>query len=116
MKELDRDRVVSLLGQLGELDDSQVLEAGRELHKLVTNANLGWDDLLVADEGVSSAPPVPVSDMEDSAALSLIDELLAREGLSDATQDELSSYKEDIAQGEFTDDDRRYLQALEARL
>ncbi|NQV19850.1 MAG: hypothetical protein HQ511_00380 [Rhodospirillales bacterium] len=116
MKELDRDRIVSLLGQLGEPDDGQVLEAGRELHKLVTDENLEWDDLLVADEGLSGAPPAPVSNLEDSAVLSLIDDLLAREGLSDATRDELSSYKEDIAQGEFTEDDRRYLQALEARL
>lgn len=116
MKELDRDRIVRLLGQLGEPDDGQVLEAGRELHKLVTEENLEWDDLLVEDEGLSGELSVPVSNLEDSAAVTLIDELLAREGLSDATRDELSSYKEDIAQGEFTDDDRRYLQALEARL
>ncbi len=54
----------------------------------------------------------------DAAAedLKLIEQLLARKGVSSTLSDELEGYKTDIKEGEFTTADRRYLQALKKRI
>jgi len=116
MKDLDRDRIVRLLKQLGEPDDQVVLAAAREVKDLVASAGLEWDDVLKAGAGNSETPTTLSSDPIDNDAVAVIERLLARSDLSELTRDELSGYKDDIAEGEFTDDDRRYLLALEARL
>lgn len=46
----------------------------------------------------------------------LIDKLLARQGLAETTREELELLKRDIAEGEFTAADSKYLKALAARL
>ena len=63
------------------------------------------------DEG--AAPP---AEGDHAEARSLIDKLLARSGLGEATREELEGYKEDIAEGEFDDGDLRYLRAMSKRL
>lgn len=52
----------------------------------------------------------------DAESRKLIDKLLARKGISDDLREELKGYKTDIADGEFSEADRRYLDALHARL
>lgn len=121
MSNPDRNKIVELLERLGGPDDEQVLRAARELHALVQESDSAWDDLLARDplahdpDEPERAPAPPV-DLGDATAQTLIDRLLAQADLSDLTRDELAGYKNDIAEGEFSDDDRRYLLALEARL
>lgn len=116
MTEIDRDEIVRLLQQLGEPDDSRVSAAARELSDRVNGAGLDWDDILILDLGRVGSVAEPTTAAGNADVLSLIEGLLARADVSDSTRDELSGYKEDIAAGEFTDDDLRYLQALAARL
>ena len=52
----------------------------------------------------------------DAESRKLIDKLLARKGISDDLREELKGYKTDIADGEFSEADRRYLDALHQRL
>ena len=57
-----------------------------------------------------------VSDARDAESLALIERMLARRQLAEATRDELTGYKEDIAEGEFDEADRKYVRALHGRL
>lgn len=57
-----------------------------------------------------------VSDSRDAESLALIERLLARRQLGEATREELKGYKEDIAEGDFDESDRKYLRALHARI
>jgi hypothetical protein len=51
---LDRDEFITLLERLGSEDDTEVLNAARDLHARVAVAELSWDDLLVPEGGVLS--------------------------------------------------------------
>ncbi|MEM7222234.1 MAG: hypothetical protein AAF495_04605 [Pseudomonadota bacterium] len=135
---LERDVVVELLNKLGEEEDEAVLAAAREAHARVQAAELTWDALLVPerdeddfdeldDEEDDDEAPLDDDDEdveespEEAAAanaqsLKLIEQLLAKEGISDQLRDDLEGYKEDIAEGEFEENDRRYLRALVERL
>lgn len=118
MTSLDRDKIVSLLTQFNESDDAVVLNAARQIHELVTASGSAWKELLVPDGQSTEVQVLEAhqSNLQDADVLSLIGQLLSRENLSESTRDELEGYKEDIAEGEFTDADKRYLQALVARL
>ena len=48
--------------------------------------------------------------------IALIDELLTNQDLAPETRQELLDFKSDIAEGEFTDMDAKYLRDLHARL
>ena len=139
---LERDKVIDLLDRLGSEQDEDVLAAARALHSQITRAGVGWQDLLVGDEGaVQSAPDVDdETDNEDefvrgdtddeddipepavnfshdeSKTPALIDKLLARGGNSEMLREELEEYKSDLANGDFMPSDHRYIQALYARL
>ena len=139
---LERDKVIDLLDRLGSEQDEDVLKAARALHSQITRAGMGWQDLLVADEGaVQSAPDVDdETDNEDefvrgdtddeddipepavnfshdeSKTPALIDKLLARAGNSEMLREELEEYKSDLANGDLEPSDHRYIQALYARL
>ena len=139
---LERDKVIDLLDRLGSEQDEDVLKAARALHSQITRAGIGWQDLLVGDEGaVQSAPDVDdETDNEDefvrgdpddeddipetavnfshdeSKTPALIDKLLARGGNSEMLREELEEYKSDLANGDFEPSDHRYIQALYARL
>ena len=126
---LKRDDVIELLRRLGSDQDEAVLEAAREVHARVTLAGVAWEDLLVPDMDASGGADVEYRDpeeespeppaetaMKDGDALALIDELLAKTDISADLREELENYKNDIAEDEFEEADRRYLRALRERL
>ncbi|MEC7488019.1 MAG: hypothetical protein VYA17_00370, partial [Pseudomonadota bacterium] len=113
-----------------------VLAAARALHSQITRAGMGWQDLLVVDEGATqSAPdgedefvradtddeddtPEPAVNFshDESKTPALVDKLLARDGNSEIFREELEEYKSDLANGNLEPSDHRYIQALYARL
>ena len=139
---LERDKVIDLLDRLGSEQDEDVLAAARVLHSQITRAGMGWQDLLVGDEGAAQSTPDVDDDTDDedeyvtgdtddeddtpepavnftrdeSKTPALIDKLLAREGNSEVLREELEEYKSDLANGDFEPSDHRYIQALYARL
>lgn len=132
---LDRAELISLLETLGSENDDEVLAAARVLDTKVAAAGTSWSVLLAAGIGTSAdeateeeeeeedpataasgdAVPADAADRDDES-LALINRLLARSGHSEDLRHELEGYKADIAEGEFTDADRRYLRALYKRL
>ena len=118
---MDRESFIVLLDKLGDPDDATCLAAAREIHQRMQVANLQWGDLLVSvdgGDGVEAPEGEPLDQPAQAAGddYALIDRLLARSGLSDETRDELTGMRADIANGDFSERDRRYLQSLEARL
>ena len=139
---LERDKVIDLLDRLGSEQDEDALAAARALHSQITGAGMGWQDLLVGDEGAAQSAPDVDDDTDDedefvrgdtddeddtpepavnfshdeSKTPALIDKLLAREGNSEVLREELEEYKSDLANGDFEPSDHRYIQALYARL
>ena len=130
---LERDTVIALLKSLGSDRDEDVLDAARQVHAQITAAGMTWVDVLVPDlpdddgadveeqdteqDTENEAPEPPAeTDKENADSLALIDELLAKSGISEAMREELESYKSDIAEGEFDEADRRYLRAVHERL
>ncbi len=128
---LDREELISLLETLGSENDEEALAAARVLDTKVTAAGSSWDELLsnfgaeAADEGAAAYELGDLGNLDelpaDAAAknaesLALIEKLLAKADNSDEFRQELEDYKADIAAGEFTDGDHRYLRALCKRL
>ncbi len=62
------------------------------------------------------AAPAAARNRGNKESLALIARLLAKSDISTDMREELQGYKEDIAEGEFEDMDRKYLRALHARL
>ena len=132
MADLDRPRIIELLGRFGAEQDAAVLEAARELDRMVTGSGSAWDDLLRPDlaaaddeversdqpEAVAVDQPVGgvVGAAEMAEAARLIDRLLARKNLSSTMSDDLADLKRSIAEGSFDAMDRRYVRALAKRL
>jgi len=135
---LERNQVIELLDKLGNEQDEDVLAAARMLHSQITESGMGWEDLLVGDEPeveeeaqVDSLPD-DVDENDDIAedtvepdkkftgdetqTLSLIENLLARDGISSEFREELEEYKKDISDGIFESSDHRYVHAVYARL
>ncbi len=137
-EDLDRDGIIGLLESLGSERDEDVLEAAREIHARVTAAGVTWDALLApvgtavdatfeegtADEEAAEpaetagkdAAPAAARGSDNKASLAVITRLLAKSDISKDMREELQGYKEDIAEGEFEEMDRKYLRALHARL
>ena len=129
---LDRDELVSLLETLGSENDEEALAAARVLDTKVKAAGTDWSALLLptigADGEDTGAAGYDLGDLgnldelpQDAAAknaesLALIDKLLTKGDNSEEFRQELEDYKADIAAGEFTDGDHRYLRALCKRL
>jgi hypothetical protein len=135
---LERNKVIELLDKLGNEQDEDVLAAARMLHSQITESGMGWGDLLVGDEPeveeevqVDSLPDE--GDEKDDIAdgtvgsdtrftgdetqtLSLIERLLAHDGISSEFREELEEYKTDISDGIFDSSDHRYVHAVYARL
>ena len=135
---LERNKVIELLDKLGNEQDEDVLAAARMLHSQITESGMGWGDLLVGDEPeieekvqVGSLPDE--GDEKDDIAegtvgsdtrftgdetqtLSLIERLLAHDGISSEFREELEEYKTDISDGIFDSSDHRYVHAVYARL
>ena len=135
---LERNQVIELLEQLGSEQDDDVLAAARILHSQITASGLVWGDLLVGDEPeveekaqVDSLPdegdennniaedtvePDIRFTGDETQTLSLIEKLLARDGISSEFREELEEYKTDISDGIFDSSDHRYIHAVYARL
>jgi len=138
---LERNQVIELLDKLGSEQDEDVLAAARMLHGQIIESGMGWEDLLVGDEPAGGEETqddtFPDEDNEDdqyddiaedtvepdttftgdeTRTLSLIEKLLARDGISSELRKELEEYKMDISGGEFQSGDHRYVHALYARL
>ena len=135
---LERNQVIELLDKLGSEQDEDVLAAARMLHSQITESRMGWGDLLVGDEPeveeeaqVDSLPdegdenddiaedtvePDTRFTGDETQTLSLIEKLLARDGISSEFREELEEYKTDISDGTFHSSDHRYVHAVFARL
>ena len=126
---LERDNVIALLKRLGSDQDEAVLEAARQVHAQITVAGMTWENLLVPDVAADDGDGVEYQDTEDETpeppaetgkkdadSLALIDELLAKTGISEDLREELENYKTDLAEGEFEEADRRYVRAVHDRL
>lgn len=133
---LDRDELIGLLNSLGSEDDAEALAAARRARALVSEAGVSWDELLVPEESAEEdreleeepteaeeKPPAeaeeepPAEAAEKNAeSLALIGKLLARKDISQELREELEGYKADIAEGDFTEADRKYLRAVSQRL
>ncbi|MGF1623235.1 MAG: hypothetical protein ACFCVH_00010 [Alphaproteobacteria bacterium] len=136
MSEIDRDSFVESLERLLSESDEEVLAAARAIKVQMAEAGVNWDMLLIQapgddddddddgyadladddeDETVAAGPPGGAAKAPGDA-LALIEELLNKHEISAETREELTDYKEDIAEGEFSEADHRYLQALYQRV
>jgi hypothetical protein len=68
------------------------------------------------DEEDEGAEPTAETAGKNAETLTLIGKLLAQSGISQDLRDELEGYKTDLAEGDFREADRRYLQAISERL
>jgi hypothetical protein len=126
MKEpLNRTEIIRLLKNLGSSQDVDVLSAARDLNQQITSSGLDWDELLIPEEEQSShvSENHEEKDIIDSnvkgdvnSSLTLIEKILSNPERSDALREELEEYKNDISNGDFTDDDHKYVRALFDRL
>ncbi len=79
-------------------------------------AEADGEDAQFAEADGEDAAPAAAHDPGNKESLALIARLLAKSDISKDMRVELQAYKEDIAEGEFEDMDRKYLRALYARL
>ncbi len=73
---------------------------------------------IIPSSGGSDRAHEPTAEMakSDADSLALIDELLAKPGISEDLRKDLENYKTDIAAGKFQEADRRYVRAVHQRL
>ena len=133
----DRESVIEMLQKLGEPEDTEVLAVARDLHGMISNSGLAWDDLLVPDADAATesdtydgldededGEATPEAEFDDQVVPSgeagdgakLIARLLERKEISTTLREELEGYKEDIKEGDFAAADMQYLEALRNRL
>jgi hypothetical protein len=74
------------------------------------------DDADVTDDDGEDVTDSTKSSRDDSESLKLIERMMTHAKDNEDFREELNGYKEDIAEGEFTDRDRKYLRDLHARL
>ena len=99
---LNRDKVLYLLDELGSDDDTEVLQAAKELKNNLATAGVTWDDLLLPYEENENLESSPVSSTEDgsqspksgdldfeSETIALIDDLLSDSNRSEEMREEL---------------------------
>ena len=86
-------------------------------HKRISDVK-GADDAITALRTVhiDSGEKKTVERDEATEDLALIDRLLAKPEISEEFQSELLGHQEDIAEGRFTETDRKYLRAVDSRL
>ena len=140
--DFDRDGLIALLQQLNSDEDERVLAAARALRGGMRASGKSWDDLLRGsndepsrsrdiEDGAKDSVEDDVDDdeteeieistspsesMSDEDALKIIERMIKKLKVSAMMREELEGYKEDIADGEFDANDRRYLQSLYDRI
>ena len=90
---------------IDDSDDSDDADAADDAE------DAGYEDL--EDE---SAEPAAETAAKNAESLTLIGKLMAKSGISQDLREELKGYKADIAEGDFEEADRQYLQAISERL
>ena len=105
-----RDGILHLLHRLDRPEDEAVLAAARELTAKVKALDVDWNGLLV--EATRAVAPAPVS----GDTLAVVRALLGRGDLMADTRDDLESFLADLEAGRLSEDDRRYIHALQERL
>jgi hypothetical protein len=135
MPHLDRDSFIALLNRLGDPDEAEALVAAREIDRRIRESDLTWSELLVpppsatgingedydnyrgafTDDDLFDVNP-PRAREGYGSDTALIEELLTNQDLAPETRQELLDFKSDIAEGEFTDMDAKYLRDLHTRL
>lgn len=140
MSDLDRDRLIDLLGRLDAAADKDALAAGREIARLIKESGATWDEILTRPRNAptdaltdaSTAAPTDMGDKHGEAASDqtagtlapeeadeargLIAALLAMDNISDSTREDIEGLRGDLGDGRFERSDLRYLRALRARL
>lgn len=123
MADLDRGEIVALLEQLGAEDDQVALLAARGLSARIAEAGTSWDELLRANLSQSAEQETPLRTSRETLAVldrtddaKIVDQLLARKGLSRELRDSLSELRLGISDGTADAADRRYVRALAKRL
>ena len=134
MPHLDRDSFIALLNRLGDPDEAEALAAAREIDRRIQESGMTWSELLTPPSSAAGgnrrittiiAAPSPMTTVRHSqprpregyaSDTALIEELLTNQDLAPETRQELMDFKSDIAEGEFTDMDAKYLRDLHARL
>jgi hypothetical protein len=138
MADLDRGEIIGMLERLGAAEDQEVLTAARSLHARVSEAGVKWDDLLrgPASDGddaedeveeaeeaeeaeeIKESPPVAAAPLPNEKAedAKIIDQILARKGLSKEMRQSLAELKRGLGDGSTDAADRRYIRALAKRL
>lgn len=130
MAELDRSELIGLLDKLGAADDGEVLAAARGVHARVSEAGLAWGEVLrpvlggyddaddLAEDDLPEDDEAPVAPILGDKAEDgkLIDQLLARKGLSREMRQSLAELKRGLSDGTTDATDRRYIRALAKRL
>ena len=135
---VDRTTFIELLDKLRSEDEAEVVAAARDINRRMDEADLSWRDVLAPEQSDEDAleDDDEADDFEDDydddededaeeiafegddakQAAALIEQILARYELSESTEEDLRDYLTDIAEGEFTEADNRYVQALHTRL
>jgi hypothetical protein len=135
MPHLDRDSLIALLDRLGDPDEAEVLATAREIDRRVRESGMTWSELLAPPPSATSGSGEDYDDYRGAftdddpfdvnqprprdgyaSDIALIDELLNNQDLAPETRQELVDFKSDIAEGEFTNMDAKYLRGLHARL
>ena len=146
MATIDRDQFVADLQALSSEDDATVLAAARAVSSALADVGMTWDDVLRPVDGDDEddlddehehehefehdddddaeadwdesedddEDLIPVDDASND--LKRLETLSKNSTLSAETRLHLEELKEDIANGDFTYGDRRYLSALDRRL
>ncbi len=96
--------------------DEEAAESAEADEEAATKKEADGEDARFAEADGEDAAPAPARDRGNKESLALIARLLAKSDISKDMRAELQGYKEDIAEGEFEDMDRKYLRALHARL
>ena len=97
-------------------DEAPVATAEEEDEDVAESEEADGEDARFAEADDEDAAPAPAKGSDNKESLALIARLLTKSDISKDMREELQGYKEDIADGEFEDMDRKYLRALYARL
>lgn len=117
MMVIDRDALLAALESLGDSDDAAALAAARTAARLVADADIAWDSLIVAMSRPAHAATTPLPDsVDDQAVLKAIEQILGRPNLYEGTREDMEVFREELAAGELDPDDRRYILGLHARV
>lgn len=129
-----REQLIELLRGLASDDPDLVVDHARRASALVEATGLDWSEVVAAprggrdvftpdfdhgdfdlDEEDGDSAPSPLDTADDSVGRTLR-RLLDLDVLSDETRADIEGFAADLAAGNLDEQDRRYVQALAARL